>query len=120
MVTFRTAIVLLLSATMVACSTPADLRAKTPIYTGQSNKDAAGLAGCIADDLEAQKMRNVQARPTTNGYTVTRVDQTIYGPDTPILIDILKMPQSNRIEAFSALPFAAGDRMIISAIKKCE
>ena len=116
----RTLFVLAFVTTLTACSTPADLRAKGPIYTATSTKDSAALAGCIADDLERQNMRNVQVRPTTDGYSVMRMDQTLYGPDTVLVVDVLKKGQTNQIAAYSALLFAAGDRMIIEAVKNCQ
>ena len=108
-----------ISTLAVGCTSVGDIRTRQPVYNGQSSKAPDVLAGCIADQLEAKKMPNVQARPTTNGYTVMRVDQTMYGPDYAFVIDIERR-STTTLAAYSALPFSAGNQMIVDAIKSCE
>jgi hypothetical protein len=111
---------LLIAVLVSACSSPEQLKTKPPIYSGSSTKDVSSLAGCISDALEGQRMRNIQARPTANGYVVSRVDQTLYGPDTAFLIELQRTGNRASIVALSALPLEAGNRMIVSAIRSCE
>jgi hypothetical protein len=101
------------------CTSVGDIRNRQAVYSGQSNKAPDFLAGCIADSLESRKMPNVQARPTAKGFAVMRVDQTMYGPDYAFVVDIERGTPTN-IVAHSALPFAAGNQMIVDSIVKCS
>ncbi len=107
-----------ISAFIAGCTSVGDIRTRQPIYNAKSEKNADSIVGCIADKLEAKKMPNVQARPTTNGYTVMRVDQTLYGPDYAFVIDI-ERAQTTTVVAYSALPFPGGNQMIIESIAGC-
>lgn len=103
---------------LTGCTSVGKIRERQPIFDGQSSKNPDVLAGCIADKLEAIKMPNIQVRPKTNGFIVSRIDQTIYGPDYAFVIEIEKL-SSIRIVAFSALPFDAGNKMIVDSINSC-
>jgi hypothetical protein len=117
--TLATSAAAVFALSIVGCTSVGEIRTKQVIHSGVSKKIPVNLAGCIADKLEAKKMPNVQARPTSSGYTVMRVDQTLYGPDYAFIVD-LEGGASTKITAYSALPFAAGNLMIVDAIKSCE
>ena len=117
--TLATSAAAVFALSIVGCTSVGEIRTKQVIHSGVSKKIPANLAGCIADKLEAKKMPNVQARPTSNGYAVMRVDQNVYGPDYAFVVD-LEGGASTKITAYSALPFAAGNQMIVDAIMSCE
>ncbi len=107
---------LFLVLSLTGCTSLSELRSQEAIFIGSSDKRPDVLAGCIADNLELRGMgRNVQTRPTTKGYAVIRVD---YGTDYGFIIEI----ESNRasdVVAYSALPSARGNLLIVAAIRYC-
>lgn len=87
------------------CTTPGDVRMKSPVLDLNSKKSSKDVVGCIADGLErASPTAQVYSRPITNGFTVwEEVKAMLLSPrnETLLVVDIIDIPSGSNTKLYS-------------------
>lgn len=87
------------------CTTPGDVRMKSPALDLNSKKNSKDVVGCIADGLEkASPTAQVYSRPITNGFTVwEEVKAMLLSPrnETLLVVDIIDIPSGSNTKLYS-------------------
>lgn len=87
------------------CTTPGDVRMKSPALDLNSKKSSKDVVGCIADGLEkASPTAQVYSRPITNGFTVwEEVKAMLLSPrnETLLVVDIIDIPSGSNTKLYS-------------------
>src|SRR5450759_1501948 len=87
------------------CTTPGEVRMKSPALDLNSIKNSKDVVGCIADGLEkASPTAQVYSRPITNGYTVWEgVKVSLLAPrnESLLVVDIIDTPSGSNTKFYS-------------------
>lgn len=103
---------------IAGCSTPGDIRKKSPALDLNSVKNAKAVAGCISDGLEAFIARGINTRPTSNGYTVWIDEDAFSGKDTALVVDITDTQSGSNTRFYSNM--AWHEEKATKVIRDCQ
>lgn len=104
---------------LTTCAAPGDLRNHQADIDQMTDKPAELVAGCIGDKLEyLSSQTTLSTRPTSNGYSISAIQNGGFTTDTIVLVDINKLDSKTHVQLFIH-DLAWGNERIISAVRGC-
>jgi hypothetical protein len=110
-----------ISFLIAGCSTPGDLRKKSPALDMNSAKNSRDVIGCVAVKLQDAlgSRARLNSRPISDGYTVwVDADVTPFGKDTSIVVDVTDTKNGSNTRFYSNMGW--NEEKVTKVLRDCQ